>query len=501
MSFKIIFAGIALSLQLGLALETTVFASTVSKKDVLIQFATESNPDSEIQSDILSSLKAKGIEIEKLTHQLYRLQAPASKLPESMLETLRDNDSVEFVHPNYKIHLLENYQIQDPLKRAALLRALKRQTKNGAIATAPRLDNPEIPEVSASPVIGAVNESPLLKNQWGLLDIGAPEAWKVTLGSPEVVVAVIDTGVDYTHENLSSNIWRNKKEIPQNAIDDDKNGYVDDVIGWDFVSNDNKPYDLSVDPMTLLTSGGNPGHGTHCAGTIAANGGLGLGTSGVAPNVKIMPLRFISEKGTGTTAAAIQAIHYAVDNGAKVMLNSWGSEGEARTIDNEGNRALREAIQYAQDHGVLFITAAGNGNLGNGFDNDADINPSYPASYGHDIIISVAALDSQNQLGEFSNWGARSVDLGAPGVAIYSTTVLGKYDDHVLNLGGFEIMWDGTSMAAPHVAGAAALYWSAHPEKSWQDVKAAVLASTQKIPALKGKVVSEGKLDVRALLK
>ncbi|MEN0058019.1 MAG: S8 family serine peptidase, partial [Bdellovibrio sp.] len=213
----------------------------------------------------------------------------------------------------------------------------------------------------------------------------------------------------------------------------------------------------------------------------------------------IMSLRFITEKGQGTTADAIKAIRYAVDNGAKVLNNSWGSEGEDE--DSAGNQALKDAIQYAQDNGVLFVAAAGNGHKGVGYDNDTDKAPAYPASYNHDIIISVAALDSHNQLGSFSNWGAQTVDLGAPGVKVFSTVVEQNYSDVVIDKLGFKATWDGTSMAAPHVAGAAALYWSLHPQKTWQEVKAAILGSAQKIPALENKVVSNGKLDVGALIQ
>jgi thermitase len=332
-----------------------------------------------------------------------------------------------------------------------------------------------------------------------MIDIGVKDGWKVSKGNPDFIVAVIDTGVDYTHEDLLPNIWRNTKEIPNNGIDDDKNGYIDDVIGWDFASNDNKPYDLSMDPLDILFKGGNPGHGTHCAGNVAARGDNGKGIAGVAPNVKIMPLRFITEKGQGTTADAVRAIHYAVDNGAKVMSNSWGSEGED-PADGAENKALRDAVQYAQDHGVIFVAAAGNGHSGKGYDNDSDPKPGMPASYDNDIIISVAAIDKTDALGSFSNWGARSVDIGAPGVAIYSSMVGNNYSDIVIDKMGFKATWDGTSMATPHVAGAVALYWSAHPTKTWQEVKAAVLGSAKKINALANKSVSGGKLDVKALM-
>ncbi|MFM6929971.1 MAG: S8 family peptidase [Bdellovibrio sp.] len=434
-------------------------------------------------------LEFTGAKTEKLTDNWVRVQ-----LPKHMsLNTLMKNPSVESVQPNYKITLPEDFSIQDPLRRAALAKMLRRNRQLREMAIQ---DNPGIPN-APQPTTGS---DPLFPKQWGMLNIGVQEAWKVTKGSPEMIVAVIDTGVDYTHEDLLPNLWRNEKEIPNNGIDDDGNGYIDDVIGWDFASNDNKPFDLSMTPLEILFKGGNPGHGTHCAGNVAARGDNGKGIAGVAPNVKIMSLRFITEKGQGTTADAIKAIKYAVDNGAKVLSNSWGSEGED---PNEGteNKALRDAIQYAQDKGVLFIAAAGNGHKGVGYDNDSDSAPAYPASYANENIVSVAALDSRDKLGSFSNWGLRSVDIGAPGVAVFSTMVGNNYSDVVIDKFGFKATWDGTSMATPHVAGAAALYWSAHPEKTWQDVKAALLGSAKKIDALNNKTVSGGKLDVGALLK
>jgi subtilisin family serine protease len=482
-------------LLLAAALMAAPTAWANGKQDVLVKLA----PGVSVAT-VFADLQGRDTQVEVLADRWVRVQVPAKKA--HLLENLKDDPSIEAVQPNYPIHLLENYQIEDSLRRAAFGRMIARQRRAPA---PPKPDNLPIP---AEPT-NRVGADPLFSHQWGMIDIGAQDAWKSTLGNPDMIVAVIDTGVDYTHEDLLPNLWRNRGEMgtdaqgrdkSSNGVDDDGNGYVDDLIGWDFFAKDNKPYDLAVDPFQLLMGGGNPGHGTHCAGNVAARGGNAIGISGVAPNVKIMSLRFISEKGQGTTADAILAIKYAVDNGAKVMSNSWGSEGED---PNEGaeNKALRDAIQYAQDHGVLFIAAAGNGHNGKGYDNDTDKAPAYPASYDHDIIISVAALDNRDQLGGFSNWGRRTVDLGAPGVAVYSTTVGGQYNDKVIDVGGFEATWDGTSMATPHVAGAAALYWSAHPEKSWQDVKAAILNSVHKIPALNNKSTSGGKLDVRALMK
>lgn len=469
-----------------LSITAAAKANTVSKSDLLIKFA----PGVVQSMNILDAFNEKGVKAEALTDQWVRVQGSTQKLD---LQTLQQDPNIEYVQPNYVIRLMENYRVEDPLRREALLKFADK--KGGGVKAIQ--DNPAIPAAPGSSRSGL---DPLLQKQWGMNDIGVQEAWKTSKGNPDMIVAVIDTGVDYTHEDLLPNMWRNPKEIPDNKIDDDGNGFVDDVVGWDFVTNDNKPYDLTTSLKEMLSGEGNPGHGTHCAGNVAARGDNGIGISGVAPNVKIMALRFISEKGSGTTADAIKAIKYAVDNGAKVLSNSWGSEGEDPKEAAE-NKALRDAIQYAQDKNVLFVAAAGNGHQGIGYNNDTDSKPAYPASYDHEAIISVAAIAVNDRLGGFSNWGARTVDIGAPGVNVFSTMVGNKYSDKVIEIGGYEIDWDGTSMAAPHVAGAAALYWSAHPNKTWREVKEAILGSAKKTNTLMNKTVSNGKLDVQALMK
>ncbi|WP_413290276.1 S8 family peptidase [Bdellovibrio sp. HCB337] len=471
---------------LGLSL-TAQAAPKEAKQDLLIKLA----PNAAYSMQAFAQFEGNGAKVEQINDQWIRVEG--GKLSAKAVQAMAQGTGIEYVQPNYPIRLLEDYTVQDPLRRAAIKRFAARQDV-GVQKDKKYLDNPDIVDAPQQ----RAGMDPLFNNQWGMQNANVMDAWKVTKGSPEMIVAVIDTGVDYTHEDLLPNLWRNSKEIANNGIDDDGNGYVDDMVGWDFVSNDNKPYDLAVEPLQLLT-GGNPGHGTHCAGNVAARSDNGIGIAGVAPNVKIMSLRFISDKGQGTTADAIKAIRYAVDNGAKVLSNSWGSEGED-PADGQSNQALRDAIQYAQDKGTLFVAAAGNGHQGKGYDNDNDPKPAYPASYPHDTIISVAALDVANNFGSFSNWGVKSVDIGAPGVKVFSTTVGSEYSDMVIDKYGFKASWDGTSMATPHVAGAAALYWSAHPSKTWQEVKAAIMATAQKIPAAQGKLVTEGKLDVNALM-
>ena len=363
-------------------------------------------------------------------------------------------------------------------------------------------DNPDIPLTAPKRTPG---KDPLFEKQWGMTDGNVAAAHEVNQGSSEVVVAIIDTGVDYTHEDLVENLWRNPGETgldesgnsrETNGVDDDENGYIDDVVGWDFVDNDNKPYDMKgSNPF-----GGNPGHGTHCAGNAAARGNNSLGVKGVAPNVKIMALRFIGSKGEGSTEAAVNAIRYAIDNGATITSNSWGvsvSRSEA-----ESDKILMEALDYSQEKGVLFVAAAGNGDSqGVGYDNDTGSKPGFPASFDHDIIISVAATDINKNLGSFSNWGVETVDIAAPGVKILSTTVGGSYEDEMTIPFMGKVPWAGTSMATPFVAGAAALYLSANPDKTWQEAKNSILSTATPTDSLSGKVFSGGRLNVEGVVQ
>lgn len=247
---------------------------------------------------------------------------------------------------------------------------------------------------------------PFFANLWGLHNIGqtggtsdadidAPEAWSVTTGSSSIVIAVIDTGIDYNHPDLAPNIWTN---LPESAgtpgVDDDGNGYVDDIHGWDFVDDDGDPFDYN-------------GHGTHVAGTIAAKGDNGMGITGVMWSARVMPLRFLGASGAGDTAAAVEAVYYAVDNGARVINASWGGGGFSR--------ALYDALAYALGKEVLFVAAAGNQG------NDNDLSSFYPCGYDLPNVICVAATDHRDELAWFSNYGTKKVHLGAPGVSIFSS--------------------------------------------------------------------------------
>ncbi len=477
---------------------SSAFASNLGG-DLLVKISPE------VKSTAIQSLQSrlpKGTVIEDLgVAGWMHVKMPADRMTTMSLNTIFSMPGVVKVSNNNKISINATWKVTDAKKIAAI----KAKFSNQIAGDAPTTDNPAIPTTGS----GGSGADPLTGKQWGMNQNRVTESWSNTKGTSDIVVAVIDTGVDYTHEDLVDNMWRNPGETgvdasgrdkATNGVDDDGNGYTDDVVGWDFASNDNKPYDLTASMMDMLLNGGNPGHGTHCAGNVAARSDNGKGITGVAPGVRIMGLRFITEKGSGTTADAVKAINYAVKNGARVMSNSWGSEGD----DNaEETTALKDAINMAMSNGVLFVAAAGNGHQGKGYDNDSDSKPGVPASYDIDNIISVAAIDEGGNLGSFSNWGLRSVDIAAPGVKVFSTvTQTEKYSDTVIDLPGvITATWDGTSMATPHVAGAAALYLSIHPDKTWSDAKAAILRSAKQNSSLSGKMVSGGQLDVFALSK
>jgi hypothetical protein len=320
---------------------------------------------------------------------------------------------------------------------------------------------------------------PLLPDQWALdntgqysgvagTDIRAAEAWGITTGSKEVVVAVIDSGVDINHPDLSANIWTNPGEIAGNGLDDDGNGFVDDVHGWDFVDNDNLPHD-------------GYGHGTHIAGIIGAVANNGMGVAGIAWRVSIMPLRFQDNRGVGYTSTLLAALDYATmmrrDFGINIVVtnNSWEA----------GNFSLvmEAAIRRQGEAGITFVAAAGN----NG--RNTDLEPAYPGGYDLPNVIVVASHGSSGQLAGSSNYGTTSVDLAAPGLTIKST----------LPGGGYGIL-SGTSMAAPQVTGAIALLAAAKPDITVAEVRAAILGSTAPTPGLVGKVATDGRLDAYAAL-
>ena len=288
-------------------------------------------------------------------------------------------------------------------------------------------------------------------------DIDADMAWGVSTGSRNVLVGVIDTGFDYNHPDLAANVWTNPGEIAGNGIDDDGNGFIDDIHGWDFINNDNDPFDDN-------------GHGTHCSGTIGAVGDNGIGVAGVNWRVSIMGLKFLSAGGSGSTDDAVSAIDYAVMMGADLTSNSWGGGGYSQT--------MYDAIAAAGAIGQAFVAAAGNSGSNN------DVSPHYPSNYTLPNVISVAATDHNDAKASFSSYGLVSVDLGAPGVDILSTLPGNSYG-----------LLSGTSMATPHVAGVTALIRAVSPGIPMAQLKTVLLNSADPIPSMNGITVSGARLN------
>jgi subtilisin family serine protease len=310
-------------------------------------------------------------------------------------------------------------------------------------------------------VAAAIPNDPQFGALWGLsnsnnVDIDAPEAWRITTGRASVIVAVIDSGIDLNHPDLAPAIWTNPNEVAGNGIDDDGNGYIDDIHGWNFINDTGNVQD-------------DLGHGTHVSGTIGAVGNNGIGVVGVASGVTIMPLKFIGSDGDGAIDDAVKAIYYAVNHGARVINASWGGSNYSPMLDT--------AIRYASAHDVVFVTASGNEGTNN------DQSKGYPAAERLPNVLSVAAVDSMGRLAPFSNYGVNTVDLAAPGVKIRST-IPGGYDTYT-----------GTSMASPHVTGVVALLAGLHPELSAQRLVDVILATVKPIPGAAMKTVTGGMVD------
>ena len=349
------------------------------------------------------------------------------------------NDLVEYAQPNYEI----------------------------------RLDPQDLPASGHDLLLREVSDGPndpQFGQQWALnnlgqdggkerADIDALLAWTKTQGSEKIIVAVLDTGVDYTHKDLVSNMWTRPDSVPQYA--DDELGSFDDVHGFDADTNASDPMDEN-------------GHGTHCAGIIGAEGDNGEGIAGINWHVRIMPLKFLGRSGSGTTKNAIEAINYAIDRKKKgvnvrVINASWGS--------TQYSRALEDAIRAAGEQGILFVAAAGNSST------DNDKRAHYPSNYKLPNVLSVAAMDRTDSLTSFSNFGAKTVHVAAPGRDILSTWLGSAYREA-----------SGTSMAAPQVAGVAALILANEPTMTVEKLRDRILRSVDKVDSLDGKVSTGGRL-------
>ena len=309
-------------------------------------------------------------------------------------------------------------------------------------------------------------DDPLVASQYAYdqpsgRDVSAPEAWNAFTSCAKV--AVLDSGVDKDHPDLKPNLWKNSGETSGNGKDDDKNGYADDVYGVDILDGKGSGLDEN-------------GHGTHVAGIVAAVGDNALGVSGICWKSTVMSVRFLDERGRGGTSGAVEAIEYAVREGAKIVNCSFGSSSKSS--------ALEDAVEYAKDKGVLLVVAAGNDG------DNLEKEPEYPASYTHGNILTVAATTRTDSLASFSNYGSKSADVAAPGDDILSTVRGGKYGEK-----------SGTSMAAPLVAGAAALLRQADSKATYSELRTALRERVDKPPDLAGKVVYGGRLNVQLALQ
>jgi len=349
-----------------------------------------------------------------------------------------------------------------------------------------------------------IPNDPAFSQQWALandyfnegtpgVDIDAVEAWAVQSTSPSIVVGLIDSGVDWRHPDLIDNIWQNLAEDADNdgrvleydtanniwvfdpddidGIDNDNNGYIDDFIGWNFVDNNNQPFDYNANIEDVSA------HGTHVAGILGAVGNNGIGVTGVSWDIQIAPLKYLSDENSeGTASNAIEAIEYAAQMGMPLSNNSWG--GAPFSI------ALYQAIATAQFYDHIFIAAAGNGGFDNIGDNN-DVKSFYPASYNVNSIISVANTNNNDGLSSSSNFGVLQVDIAAPGTNIMSCLPGGNYGS-----------LSGTSMATPFVTGAVALFLEKYPNKTLPEIKNAILNNVDTLPALTDKCVSQGRLNL-----
>ncbi len=407
---------------------------------------------------------------------------PISVVPGEFLVKFKDRVAPQFVQAS--LHELAQAKVINRYDSVPGLQHIKVRSQSIDQALAVYQNNPLVEYVEPNYIYSINDESsPILdvpapddarfSELWGMYNIGqkdsagtdgfidadidALEAWEVTQGSKDVLVAVIDTGVDYNHEDLSENIWTNAKEIPDDKIDDDENGCIDDIHGCDFVNKDGDPMD-------------DHGHGTHVSGTIGALGHNQLGVIGVSPHVSIMGVKFLDAFGSGTLADAVLAIDYAIVMNARVLNNSWGGGGFTQS--------LSDVILRAHDKNILFVAAAGNDSQNN------DVNPHYPSNYDHPNVISVAATTNQDTIAQFSNFGYRTVHISAPGNKILSASPNNQYQ-----------VMSGTSMAAPHVSGTAALLLAMEPNLTPLDIRKRLVDTSDDIILLRRKISAGGRIN------
>jgi len=368
--------------------------------------------------------------------RFYTVKLAGDEQTAQYLEAAATNPALEYAEPNYILHI-EGFKDDAPAEK---LPAVSEFNQLWGMKNTGQNDPKGTPGKAGA-------------------DIGATKAWAITTGSKDIKVAVIDTGMDYNHPELKDNVFHNDADCFSDGVDHDGNGFVNDCHGWNFAGvSTNDPMDDNE-------------HGTHVSGTIGANGDGGGHIAGVNWHVSIMPVKFLTGEGSGTLDDAVKAIQYATKMKVNVMSNSWGGGGFSQ--------AMMDSITEAKNAGILFVAAAGNDA------DDADANPHYPAAYQVDNVISVAASTNQDGLAVFSTFGKRTVHLAAPGNEVYSSIPGGKYAS-----------FSGTSMATPHVSGAAALVWSMDKTQTYAQIKDRLLKSRDIVPAFARKTVTGGRLNV-----
>ena len=409
------------------------------------------------QKSFMKSLKVIGVEhlrdVDVSFGNFHVVKSLGLKSTALLLKELNSNPNVEYAEPNFV------YSIVKPIEEL-----------DAASLVAPAFAGVEYNYTPNDPKFGQL---------WGLVntgdnepggssgvagaDINAIKAWDLTTGSKDVTIAVIDTGVDYNHSDLKDNMWTNTAELNgEPGVDDDGNGFVDDVYGYDFANDDGDPND-------------GHSHGTHCAGTIGAVHDNGLGVAGVMKDVKIMAIKFLTDSGSGTTENAIKSIDYATKMNVDLMSNSWGGGGRSQ--------ALEDAIKRASQAGIIFTAAAGNSSSNN------DSRPHYPSNYDVENVVSVAALTAQNSLASFSCYGRSTVHIAAPGHRILSTVKGNNYK-----------VYSGTSMATPHVSGVVGLLLAQEGRMDHTTFRERLLATSVPVGALRGKTINGGRIDAFNLL-
>ncbi len=428
-----------------------LLAADFATSEILVQYNTVLEADSAAQMRGLpGALVTESIHTNAMKQHglgtMERLQLPQGLTVDRAIEHLKKNPNVKYAEPNWNYH-------------------------PAAVSNDTYYSNGQLWGMYGDDSPTAVGPSGTT-NQFGSQ---SEKAWNNGFtGSSNVYVGIIDEGFQYTHPDLDANAWTNTFD-PIDGIDNDNNGYIDDVHGWDFFYNDNSTYDGTADD-----------HGTHVAGTIGGEGGNGAGVAGVNWSVTMISAKFLGPTG-GSTSGAIQALDYLTDlkarHGINIVAsnNSWGGGGFSQ--------GLLDAIVRAANQGILFVAAAGNSAVNN------DTSASYPSNYstvsgaGYEAVVAVASITSTGTKSSFSSWGANSVDIGAPGSAIISSVPTDSYSSY-----------SGTSMATPHVTGAAALYASKYPSATANDIRNAILASARPTTSLSGITVTGGRLDVDAAL-